>query len=493
MLEANPVDSPSAHGLECLAWSSALPELSSRLSADSWWALLDYLLEAAHLGNEPAVADDPLALLLLTGELPLTLAYQFPELRSPRRLRKAAGAAIAQSLVAVAEPSGVWMPQHTPGAWSLAAAWTRCRTLMGHGKQSWDAPTERRYQALLVHLCRMAYEDGSLALVGDAGGAATPELLTALRASLTDKVSRQVVRVSLPALSGGKGGKHALPKRAAPPSLHDESAASAVLRTDWRPSADRIIVDFSEAMPQVELAAGQQSLLRGSWEVSVAVDGQPLSPVGPWEVLCWHSDKDVVYLELEADYPDELIVGRHLLLARKDRWALLADSVIGKQGQRVDYRGTLPLAAGVQFEPEAETGEGRLKYGKRSAVVFPLAVPEWRSDRRIGQLHAAGRTLTLEQQGHGRSLFAPLLIDLDAARADQPRTWRQLTVGQNREILQLDAAAAFRAQVGRRQWLIYRSLTGRANRTVLGHNLVTEFLAAQFTSRGTVEPLLEIA
>jgi hypothetical protein len=73
-----------------------------------------------------------------------------------------------------------------------------------------------------------------------------------------------------------------------------------------------------------------------------------------------------------------------------------------------------------------------------------------------------------------------------------PATWRQLTVAENREILPSDVAVGYRVMVGKEQWLIYRSLGKPGNRTVLGHNLVTELLIARFDRQGEVEPLLEI-
>jgi hypothetical protein len=51
---------------------------------------------------------------------------------------------------------------------------------------------------------------------------------------------------------------------------------------------------------------------------------------------------------------------------------------------------------------------------------------------------------------------------------------------------------SFRLQVGRRQWLVYRSLTPPANRTTLGQNYATEFVFAKFLSDGTADPLIEI-
>lgn len=492
MLQADPQAAPAAYAMECLAWAYALPKLSQRLSAEVWWELLDCLYQAIQASTEPAIERNAEARLLLAGELPLVLAYQFPELRWPRRLRNGAKQTVSQCLLAATESGGWWLAGHTAEVWGLTASWLRCRLLARKLKRSWDEPAERRFQSLLVNACRFARPDGTLPLAGDSSGAATPGLLSAVQAALSNPAARRVAACSLEKLAGAKRGAAAVPKKL-PAASHAEEAGLAVLRTSWRSDADRVTVDFTGAMPELEVSAGSRTLLRGPWDVNVQVDGQPIHLAGPWEVLCWHSDKDVDYLELEADYQDDLVVGRHMLLAKKDRWLLLADSVIGQRGERVAYRGDLPLADGVQFAPQTDTCEGRLECRKQAALALPLALPEWRSDRRVGEFQCQQRQLTLLQQGRGHRLFAPLLIDLDARRAGKQRTWRQLTVAQNREILTGEMAAAFRAQIGDEQWLIYRSLTGRANRTVLGHNLVTEFLAARFTRRGTTKQLLEIA
>jgi hypothetical protein len=47
-------------------------------------------------------------------------------------------------------------------------------------------------------------------------------------------------------------------------------------------------------------------------------------------------------------------------------------------------------------------------------------------------------------------------------------------------------------QIGRLQWLVYRSLAQPAVRTVLGKNLLSEFLVGRFLSDGKVDTLLEI-
>jgi hypothetical protein len=148
------------------------------------------------------------------------------------------------------------------------------------------------------------------------------------------------------------------------------------------------------------------------------------------------------------------------------------------------------LADGLTFEGREETREGHLHATGR-ALVLPLALEEWKAAGR-GGLEQRGACLEYRVAGSGRGFYAPLLIDLNPRRFGRPLTWRRLTVGENRQILPPDKAAAFRVQIGREQWVVYRSLTGPANRTLLGLNLYHEFLLGSFQRNGECKPILEI-
>jgi len=66
-------------------------------------------------------------------------------------------------------------------------------------------------------------------------------------------------------------------------------------------------------------------------------------------------------------------------------------------------------------------------------------------------------------------------------------------VAQSLEIQPHDVAVGYRAQCGKDQWLIYRSLVEPANRTLLGQNLSSECLVARFLApEGEIDELLEI-
>jgi hypothetical protein len=56
-----------------------------------------------------------------------------------------------------------------------------------------------------------------------------------------------------------------------------------------------------------------------------------------------------------------------------------------------------------------------------------------------------------------------------------------------------DVAVGYRAQCGKAQWIFYRSLGPRANRTIIGQNTSSEFFAARFLApSGKIEELVEI-
>ena len=127
---------------------------------------------------------------------------------------------------------------------------------------------------------------------------------------------------------------------------------------------------------------------------------------------------------------------------------------------------------------------------------MPLALPEWRelgSHKVRGDLHAKDKMSYTMRARESRGLYAPLLFSLGRRSADKPSTWRRLTVAERLAVAPEDTAVAFRAQVGGRQWLLYRSLAKPANRTFLGQNYSTEFLFGEFTLDGKVREYVEIS
>jgi hypothetical protein len=233
-------------------------------------------------------------------------------------------------------------------------------------------------------------------------------------------------------------------------------------------------------------------LLTGTWEFDLKIDGRRITSSDEWEEVCWVSDEDVDYLELELALDDDIRLQRQLLLARDDGFLYLSECLLDTPGGKTEFTSRLPLADGITFETSKETRDGCLKSDKSLASVIPLALPEWRVDPRQGTLSVQDNELHLNQQTIGKNLCCPLFFDLNSRRHTKQRTWRQLTVAQSLETVSHDIAVGYRIQSNKDQWLIYRSLVEPANRTLLGHNLASEFEVGRFTAEGDCEEMLEI-
>jgi hypothetical protein len=145
------------------------------------------------------------------------------------------------------------------------------------------------------------------------------------------------------------------------------------------------------------------------------------------------------------------------------------------------------------FCGEGETRDALLVDGQPVARLMPLALPEWRSDPRVGELSHVGGAIRLAERLTAQSLACPLFVDLNPRRAALQSTWRQLTIAEQLVIQGADAAVSYRIQSGDDQWLYYRSQAQRGNRTFMGQNTSSECVISRFLApSGETEPLLEI-
>jgi hypothetical protein len=266
----------------------------------------------------------------------------------------------------------------------------------------------------------------------------------------------------------------------------------AILRSSWDRRRESLLVTHHDRIVATELNCGRDTVWSGPLEAEIKVDGRLLTPTDDWEEICWNADGDIDYLELEMKLTNGWKVQRQFALTREDRTLLVADALIGEQSGEIEYRLSLPLVEGVRFAPAEESNEGFLGGRDRLALVLPLALPEWRREAGPGELTSTDGRLTLSLRAKGPALYAPLFFDLKPARLTQPYTWRRLTVAENLEIQPASTAAAYRIQVGRKQWVAYRSLAPSAPRTFLGQHLLSEFYYGRFRQDGEVEDLIEV-
>ncbi len=483
--------------LDCLVWTYALPKLAGRMPAQAWRDITLHLqgtvAEAQVAGGEI----DPWMHALATGELPLTLAYQFPELPECRGLAKRAAKSVSRGLKKCLDGQGLIHCDRLDVMRPLLATWTRSIRLsqeMDGIKISKSAAAE--YDWFVQHVMRLTRCDLT-SVMSPRGEIADREsfadLMKGALAITGDKCDAAIFKSVLHAhapKSNKEPRDHQLP---AEPSYQSDWSELAVLQTGWSPKTPRLTVAHSRKNLRAEFSLGDEIVFAGHVEPEIKINGQMTRVTDNWECVCWFSDDEVDLLELRTNLTGNWRLERQLLMARDDQFLMMADVIVGDTDAEIDYRYTPPLGDGIVFDPADETNEGTLKGRRRLGLVLPLALPEWSVDPRFGSLTTDATGLQLQQTAVGRALYAPLFVDFHRRRMRNAATWRQLTLAENLEIVPRDQAVGYRVQVGQEQWLLYRSLVPTTSRSLLGQHLACEFLCGRFLHDGTVEPLVEIA
>lgn len=492
-----PPTASAAGAIVALAWAYSLPSLAMHLDGRLWWRLFHRLHETATESVAAGFVADALGGQLYGGELPRLFAHQFPELADARSLAEASRRTLSESLPELLDGQGAPHARHIPIYRALAACWTRCATIAeaGGGKswscKSWNRDAATQYEWVVRHLLRTARHDGSQALTTEptCDGPHSEALLQAALRIGGNKIDRALATVALPGLKAKTTAEEW-----EPPSMESEWGQHALLRRDWSRKTPQLHVSFDAGATMLELAHGRRMLLQGLHDFAVTLDGQPVARRADshWELVCWESDDDVDYLELEMELAGGTRVQRSYLLIREDDALLMSDVVLTTGASKLRHRVCLPLAEAVVFHAEQETRDGWLVSDKPLARVLPLGLPEWRVDPRGGQMFMEAGVLVVEQEVDGSALMAPLFLDLSRRRGKYEGTWRQLTVAEDRRIQPRDVAVGYRAQVGDDQWLLYRSLAPVALRTLLGQHLGVEFYCGRFDDDGESEQLISV-
>jgi hypothetical protein len=487
-----PVDERRALGY--LACAYALPALAEDLSRRRWWDLASLLNQTAIQSDGVNLSEQPLLHQWLAGELPLVLAALLPEVAPLAALLPQACRAFAVGFEELLDGKGMPQCQHLKLQQPLVACWTRARLMSASLSEGcWTHDVAAQYPLAVREMLRLARRDLSPLLHGAAiekQCSASRRRFFTIAVRLSEKNKNHVALRLIRAGDSRKRRKER-DEHAPAPANRSEWAQVAVLRPNWRAVSPRLAITYGQRSIHGELAIDRDVLFSGQWRWECMVGSQAAQGTADWEEVCWVSDEDVDYLELELPLSQGLKIQRQICLGRKDRFLFVGDAVLGSEARSLDYAMHLPLGPGISASPSAASREVLLNGRKPRALVLPLAWPEWRVDPRGGELTADENGLSVRTQASGKSLYVPLWIDLDPRRHDT-FTWRQLTVAEDRVIQPRDDAVGYRVQFGKKQWLIYRSLGRVGNRTILGHNLATEFLIARFGRDGGVMSLIEV-
>ena len=301
----------------------------------------------------------------------------------------------------------------------------------------------------------------------------------------------------------GKPQRRSKPEIATMPSNQSDWARFALLRSDWSVDADSVAITHHQPLPQLDVTALGRSLIHGDWNLKLKIGGVPVELAEEWSCVCWQSDPDADFIELQMAGPGKLRVERLVMLSRKERFLFVADSISGvplagpRHGestrQRIEYESGLSLCEGMTGSCEGTTREGRITGHRLKARIFPLGIPQDRVNSTPHELSIAGHQVVLKHVAEGEGLFAPLVFVWHPERTRVEATWRTLTVTENGHVVGRDTAVGYRLKLGDYQLMISRSLkkSGYA-RACLGHHTFNETVVASFSASGEVEPILMV-
>lgn len=485
----------SALGIAGLAWH--LPEHARRPGNEWLTQWLQAVVERI-VTYTPDLDESVICHLVLQCELPLLIAVATSG--SHRSVLNTASEAmdhLAEYLERSEETPAPWLAHGATYLRAALASVIRCRVLANSlGLRKWYPPQQKALSQLLKHAARWARPDGTQLLAAGHTSPRTRAIWDALVKQTRNPKSLQAAMQYAGLLAATRVTADGASYTKTPELTHYcADAACVAMQSDWRKKGSRFALDFSDSEICIE-ALGKKGavVLAGQWTAQVEFEQQAQLQLDEWGEVCWFSDDDVDYLELEAKFGQHARVQRQALFFRQDRMLLLADALLCEQPGAWSLSSRIPLAGDASFEPAEKTTEGVIVTANGTrCLTLPLHLPEWRRQSAGGSLSADAETLVSHHQGQGTRLYSATLISLCGSHAKKPATWRHLTVGEDLRIVGAEEAVAFRVQIGKEQWVIYRSLARPMRRTALGMHTLSEFFAGRFDADdGNVEPLLEV-
>ena len=450
----------------------------------------------------PAEDVDMISWLIAHVELPLIFSTWADHPHLAKTWSATATQSCHETVTAAKDDASAWIQS---GGRRLRASMASCMRSIGWWEQlrtsSPDSDFKKGFAKLLVEALRWTRKDGSLLLSPQRGSAGElfddfwttgyriagrPKSLGALFASRLPKRTAQQFTSTTETIS----------KKLFPPTTYWTNGEAGIMQREWDSHGSRIAVDYSVDPLLVEVIGMKgESLLAGPWSCEVWCDDKQLPITSSWQEVCWFSEDDVDYLELEASCDEHCKIQRQILFIRQSGIVLLADALLGSQKANWRIQSTLPVAGDYQMEVSEKTRECWLSAeGKRQALLVPLASNEWQRQFSPHQLSLEEGLLCVEHRAQAKSLYAPLVLAIRREHLDAPITWRPLTIVENLQLQPPDVAVGYRLQLDRLQWIFYRSLAQARPRTLLGCHTAADFCACTFDYRtGNAESLLEVS
>ncbi len=467
-----------------LALAQRLPTLIESFENPQFRQVLTELLEVA-MRPDTRLDTEPLVQLVNRVEVPLTIMLHWKKMRQPQSIELA-----MTELECIVEeffdgdgwPHASCIKQTMPMAATLNRTYCLCVEL------GFKLKDELRSQIdwLVRQTLRMHRPNHSLAFQTQRDPVVGSDFRKSLLRMASDTLDKKIAkRISMRRSVAEK--LKILPD----PSSLSEWGEVGAMQTHWGPRAAKIAFSFFDGNSHLEVIK-KHVLICGDCTPSLAINGQPLLPHSGFSVVCWHTDSNADYLELEMGFEQDVVLQRQIMLLRRDEIALVSDSISSENDMELQYACKFPLAEGIKCIQESETREVYLAKKRIQSLVIPLTLPEWKREKSPSHLIIEENNIVLEQTGRSRGMFAGMLLDLNASRSVQPRTWRRLTIAESLRPVAPDEAVAFRIRIGGQQWVIYRCLGEKRNRSFLGVNFADDFYVGSIFTDGAVKELLQI-
>ena len=494
--------------LTCAGWIHGLPELGRSIPPALWLEVLQCSLTQVDRAWESGPTEGLFPWIVWSCEVPLALAKQLSHLGGKDRIVSETLNRIALLLEQSSDDPQSFLQRGGQDLRALLACIMRCRwSADAVGARKWFPPQRKALSKLAIASLALSDGDGKQMLFDPADTSLDEDFWVMLnQLAGKNKKLQQATACALPDSIGKAIGEKPSKLRkdvttdvSLPNFSHYwEKNSIATMRRSWRERGCRVAVDFSSDVIWLDVIGNDgQRIMCGDWDVEIFCNEKQLHTDVSWQEVCWFTDDDVDYLELECEVENVCKIQRQVMLIREEGVVYFADALIAQNAEQWSVKSTWTLSGDIELRSEPKTTEGRLvrtsNQDQSAALLLPIAMPEWRRSPSHSRMECKGTLLSMQCDTTAKNLYNPLVMSLRGIESTPAYTWRQLTIAEELQNQPRDVAEAYRVQVNRDQWVFYRSLTPCTRRTVMGLHLNTEFYAGRFSREdGLFEPVVEV-
>lgn len=494
------IDDAQPAGFPVLLAAEALLRLPDAFSPDQF-VLLVSMLACYEPHSEPVVAEPEVLTsarkAILFGELPFLISQLLHPLKELRH-RGTAGAKHLQTLLDTAtDTDGTCHASITRHLDRWLAPFVRTSVWSRAFGASWTGKQKSRWLRTIHGCVNLAIPGGQIDAANSPESESLPPFPELLRYAVRDLAPSSADVEFLQSVCSPASKKRRRKPRSTGSanskrmSTQSDWASTALMRSGLQVDADVLRLNWDHSVPEVHLATLGSRVLVGAWSQSILLNGEPVEPPEYWSCTCWFDDKDVAFVELEAECDPGLRLVRHAMLSLDENFAVLSDSVTSQDANaELNVQSQLPLTNCIAVDTHPITRELTLMGDCHSVRLIPSWLEEDRIHKADGYLNSDLSQLELGAVGRG-GVTLPLVLDWHPERMSLESDWNRLTVTESRQVMDGQKASGYRIRIGNYQMLLYRSLqAGQTLRTVMGLHTGNETVYGRVSKTGRVSPLI---